>query len=152
MSGFEMSPTAYLWVKWLHYLGFISWMAALFYLPRLFVYHAENIACEEFCRVVKKQERLLHYFINWVAFGVSALTGVAIILWGSKDLMAMGYFHVKLLCVVILFGFHLLLGHYYKQLRDGKCTRDGRFFRLLNEVPTLVMFVIIWAMIVKPYA
>lgn len=152
MESFVLPHTAYLWVKWLHYLGFISWMAMLFYLPRLFVYHAENRANAGFCEVVLKQERLLYYFIGWVAMVVTAVTGLVILFFGGKELMKMGYFHAKLLFALILVLYHFTLGYFYKQFAANRCEKSGKFFRLYNELPTLAMFVIIWAMIVKPYA
>ncbi len=144
-----MSAEVYLWVKWFHYLSFISWMAMLFYQPRLYVHHVENLEKKEYCSVILKQERLLYNGIGWIAMFGAILSGVAIIVWGPKNLMAMGYFHVKLLCVVLLVAYHLSLGHFYKQLLNGTCKKSGKFFRYYNELPTLIMFVIIWAMVVK---
>ncbi|AII15416.1 hypothetical membrane protein (UPF0093 domain) [Campylobacter iguaniorum] len=144
-----MGYETYLWIKWLHYLAFISWMAMLFYQPRLYVYHAEHMENKGFTDVVKIQESKLYHGIGWIAMGVTLLTGLAIILFSKPELMKAGYFHIKLLCVVILIAYHFSLGHYLKLFKENRCFKSGKFFRMYNEVPTIIMFVIIFAMIIK---
>ncbi|MBT0611399.1 protoporphyrinogen oxidase HemJ [Campylobacter hyointestinalis] len=144
-----MSLETYLWIKWLHYAAFISWMAMLFYQPRLFVYHAEHIQNNGFTDVVKIQESKLYNGIGWIAMGVTLLSGLAILIFAKPELMKAGYFHIKLLCVVVLIAYHFSLGCYLKQFKENRCKKSGKFFRMYNEVPTIIMFIIIYAMIVK---
>lgn len=137
----------YFWVKFIHFCAFISWMAMLFYQPRLYVYHAEHSQNLNFCEVVKIQERKLYNGIGWLGMGITILSGLYLIHL-KPGLMSMPYFHLKLTCVVLLIIYHLSLGHFMKRLRDNACKLPGKFFRAYNEVPTIIMFFIIYAMIV----
>lgn len=137
----------YFWVKFIHFCAFISWMAMLFYQPRLYVYHAEHSQNLNFCEVVKIQERKLYNGIGWLGMGITLLSGLYLIHL-KPGLMSMPYFHLKLTCVVLLIIYHLSLGHFMKRLRDNACKLPGKFFRAYNEVPTIIMFFIIYAMIV----
>ncbi|QQF52440.1 protoporphyrinogen oxidase HemJ [Campylobacter fetus subsp. venerealis] len=144
-----MGYEAYLWVKWLHYAAFISWMAMLFYQPRLYVYHAEHIQNHGFVDVVKIQESKLYNGIGWIAMIITILSGLSILIFAKPELMKQGYFHMKLLFVIILVVYHFSLGYYLKQFKNNRCTKSGKFFRMYNEVPTIIMFIILYAMIVK---
>lgn len=140
----------YLWFKWLHFLAFISWMATLFYLPRLYVYHQEHSHKKEFVETVKIQEDKLFYFIGQPSMITTVLTGIIMII-ANNNLLQAGYFHLKLLCVVLLLIYHFDCLRYLKQLKNDTCKRSGKFFRAYNEVPTLIMIGIISAMIFQPF-
>lgn len=140
----------YDWIKWLHFLAFISWMATLFYLPRLYVYHQEHSHKKEFVEVVKIQEDKLFYFIGQPSMIVTIISGILMIS-ANNTLMHLGYFHLKLLCVVLLLIYHFDCLRYLKQLKNDTCTKSGKFFRAYNEVPTIIMIGIITAMIIKPF-
>ncbi len=146
-----MSYNAYLWMKFLHFGAFISWMAVLFYLPRLYVYHAENLNNAEFVKVCKKMEKMLFHAIGWIAMGLTILSGTIIIIGAKPELMKAGYFHLKLLCGAILIGYHFLLWWYLKKFEKDQCFKSGKFFRILNEVPTIIMLGILYAMIIMAY-
>lgn len=146
-----MSYNAYLWIKFLHFTAFTSWMAMLFYLPRLYVYHAENLEKQEFVSLVKYMERMLFHAIGWIAMILTILSGVLIIVGYKPDLMAEGYFHIKLLAGVLMILYHFWLWYYMKQFEKNACNKSGKYFRALNEVPTILMLVIFYAMIVKAY-
>ena len=137
-------------IKYFHYLCFISWMAFLFYQPRLYVYHAENMDKPDFVRVVEVQEYKMYHYIGWVALIGTFLTGILIIV-AMPELLRSGYMHVKLTVVIILAAFHLDLGRYMVQLREKRCKKSGMFFRAYNEVPTIAMVIIIWMMVYKPF-
>lgn len=139
----------YFWLKFIHYLAFISWMAMLFYLPRLFVYHAENLNNADFVKVVKIQERKLYNGIGWIAMGASIASGLAIFFIYKPELIQMGYFHIKLLCAVLLVAYHFSLGYYLRLFAKDQCQKSGKFFRAYNEIPTLIMAFIVYAMIVN---
>ena len=76
-------------------------------------------------------------------------SGLFILIGAKPELMKQGYFHMKLLCVVILVIYHFSLGYFMKQFKENRCTKSGKFFRIYNEVPTIIMFVILYAMLVK---
>ena len=140
---------AYLWLKFTHYLAFISWMAMLFYLPRLYVYHAEHIDNADFIKVIKIQERKLYHGIGWIAMIFTIGSGLWIFFGYKPELIKMGYFHIKLLCAVLLIIYHFSLGYYLKLFAQDGCNKSGKFFRMYNEVPTVIMAFIIYAMIIK---
>lgn len=140
----------YLYFKFLHYVFFISWMAMLFYQPRLYVYHAENMNNPEYVKVVEVMEYKMYKYIGYPAIIGSFVTG-ALILIALPDLLKTGHIHLKLCVVLLMAAYHFHLGSYMKQLKNKTCKRDGMFFRAYNEVPTICMLVIIWIMIVKPF-
>ncbi|AQW82011.1 protoporphyrinogen oxidase HemJ [Campylobacter pinnipediorum] len=140
----------YLYFKFLHYIFFISWMAMLFYQPRLYVYHAENIHNPEYVKIVEVMEYKMYKYIGYPALIGSFATG-ALILLAMPDLLKTGHIHLKLVIVVLMAAYHFHLGSYMKQLKNKTCKRDGMFFRAYNEVPTVCMLVIIWIMIVNPF-
>jgi putative membrane protein len=124
---------AYSWLKVVHVLAVISWMAGLFYLPRLFVYHAENIEKNELVKVFAVMERRL---LKWVG---SWLGPIPLWLW------------LKIVLVLGMLAFHGLLEAHVGRFRDGREGRSGRYFRIMNEVPTLLLIGIVILVIVKPF-
>ncbi|ASQ31102.1 hypothetical membrane protein (UPF0093 domain) [Campylobacter avium LMG 24591] len=141
----------YIWLKWLHYLAFISWMAGLFYLPRLFVYHSENLENKGFVEVVKVQERKLFYYIQNPAMIVTVLTGLLMLLANSALLSTGGYMHAKLSFAFLLLVFHFSTLSFVKAFQNDTCKRGSKFFRIYNEIPTLLLIAIITMMILKPF-
>ena len=139
----------YNWIKVLHVLAVISWMAGLLYLPRLFVYHAGVAAGSETSELFKIMERRLNTAIMVPAAVVAWLTG----LWLAYEagFFRQGWFHGKLLLVVGMTGVHMLL---VARLKDFAADRNGKrhvYFRVWNEVPTLLMIGIVALVIVKPF-
>lgn len=135
----------YVYVKALHYMAFVSWMAALFYLPRLFVYHTENKDNADFVKVIKVQERRLFKGIQVPAMLGSVITGVAMLSAHWDALMAHSYFHAKLTFALLLLIYHFDTARYRKQLENDECKRSGVFFRAYNEVPTLLFIGIVFS-------
>lgn len=146
-----MESNIYVWLKFWHFMAFISWMAMLFYLPRLFVYHAEHIENKSYCNVVKIQERKLYNGIGWIAMIGTIGTGVAIWLMIKPDLIKMGYFHIKLTCAILMIAYHFSLGYFMRLLKNDSRKFSGKFFRFYNEIPTIIMCFILYAMLVKAY-
>ena len=140
----------YLFYKAFHIIGVIVWFAGLFYLGRLFVYHreAEDLSETE-CKVLKAQfalmERRLYYGITWPGLCISVLFGS--LLWWEWGLT--GWINDKFGLVVLLIGYHLWCGHLRKKLLEDQCKWSGKQFRLFNEVPTLLLFAIIFIVIFK---
>lgn len=141
----------YAWIKAFHIISVISWMAALFYLPRLFVYHAEmsspNDQMEDTFRVMER--RLLKVIMN-PAMIASWLFGLLMILMGAFDFSS-AWSWIKLLSVIGMTGMHGWLSARQKEFAEGNNTRSGRTYRLMNEVPTILMFVIVIFVVVRPF-
>ncbi|MDQ1263912.1 MAG: protoporphyrinogen oxidase [Campylobacterota bacterium] len=146
----------YSWILWFHILSFISWYAVLFYMPRLFVYHAENIENEGFVKVVKVMEMKIYKYIGVPAMWATLLSGVAMILlstshYGVNILSTGGWLHTKILFALILVAYFFSLGNYRMKFLQNKCDKSGKFFRAYNEVPTLLLLVIVAMVIMKPF-
>lgn len=141
----------YLWIKMVHYLAFVSWMAGMFYLPRLFVYHTEHKDNKGFVEVVKIQERKLYFYIQTPAMIVTLISG-SLMLHANKALMVgSGFMHAKLTCALLLIIYHLQNYYYYRQLQNDTCKKSGKFFRAYNEIPTILFIIIAIMMVVRPF-
>lgn len=135
----------YGYIKALHYMAFVAWMAALFYLPRLFVYHTENKDNADFVKVVKVQERRLFKGIQVPAMLGSVITGSVMLITHWDVLISHSYFHAKLTFALLLLIYHFDTARYLKQLKNDCCKRSGVFFRAYNEVPTLLFIGIVFS-------
>jgi len=140
---------AYAWIKALHVVAVISWMAGLLYLPRLFVYHTGVAVGSEASETFKIMERRLLKAI---------MTPAMIVAWGAglwlafaSDAFVQGWFHTKLLAVLVLSGSHGLMARHVKQFAIDQNQHSSRYFRFFNEVPTLLMIAIVILVIVKPF-
>ncbi|MDE5602474.1 MAG: protoporphyrinogen oxidase HemJ [Helicobacter sp.] len=138
-------------IKIFHILSFVSWMVMLFYLPRLFVYHAEHKENKGFCEVVKIQQRKLFNFIGYPAMICTLLSGIAMIVLEPALLKGSGWLHAKILVVVLLVVYHLNLYRYMIALKEDRDIHTGKFFRILNEFPTLALIIITILVILKPF-
>ena len=141
----------YLWLKAFHVISVISWMAVLFYLPRLFVYHVENKDKKEFVSVVKTMEYKLHKFIGIPAFWATVLSGLGLIFLNPEIFKTGGWIHVKLTAAVLLIIYYIYTAYLRRKLEKDMCDKSGKFFRIYNEIPTILMIVIVVMVIVKPF-
>lgn len=139
-----------LWVKAFHIIAMVCWFAAIFYLPRLFVYHAmseDQTSRERF----KVMERKLYRGIGTP----SMIATVALGLWLSAGnwsyYQGAGWYWLKMTLVLLLIGYHFASGYYLKLFRDDRCQRGHVFFRWFNELPVLLLVVIVILAIVKPF-
>jgi len=139
----------FLWIKALHVIAVISWMAALLYLPRLMVYHCEAVPGSKQSETFKVMERRLLRFIADPAMIVTWVTG----LWMAYEagLLREGWLHGKLLLVLALSAGHGINAMWINDFALNRNRRSGRFFRIANEVPTLLMIGIVILVIVKPF-
>ncbi|MCE3036362.1 protoporphyrinogen oxidase HemJ [Helicobacter sp. faydin-H20] len=137
------------YVKVFHILSVISWMAALFYLPRLFVYHSENFENENFAEVVKIQERKLFNGIATPAMVMSILSGITMIFLQPELFKTGMWIHIKLLFVVLLLVFHFSCLYYLKKFMRDIRVASGRFFRFYNEIPTILLVVIVVCVVLR---
>ena len=138
-----------LWLKALHIIAVICWFAGLFYLPRLFVYHTmshDSISTDRF----KIMERKLYRGIMWPSLVMTLGFGVWMIAL-VPEYLKNGWLHAKLALVVLLVVYHLMCGHYLKQLRDDKNTHSHKFYRVFNELPVLLLVAIVILVVVKPF-
>jgi protoporphyrinogen IX oxidase len=138
----------YLALKVVHILAVISWMAGMLYLPRLFVYHAESGPESPQAKTFIVMERRLMRVIMLPALIVTWATGLTLAVQGGY--IGAGWFHGKLLLVIGLTALHGYLGRLRKSLAEAKDRHDARFFRIINEVPTILMVGIVALVIFKP--
>ena len=141
----------YPWIKAFHVISMVAWMAGLLYLPRLFVYHCETVAgSAESERFKVMERRLLKQIITpamiatW-AFGVLLVLTPGVLDWGW------GWWHVKLTAVILLTGFQGMLSRWRRDFLLDRNARPQRFYRMVNEVPTLLLVVIVIMVIVRPF-
>jgi len=139
----------YLWLKALHIVAVISWMAGLLYLPRLFVYHAAAKPGSEQSETFKTMERRLLRFIMAPAMGATWILGIVLVLSGGW--LTAGWLHVKLVLVVAMSIAHGLMSHWQADFEHDRNRRSQKFFRIANEIPTLLMIVIVILATVKPF-
>lgn len=147
----ELSGTAYLWIKAVHTIAVISWMAGLLYLPRLFVYHAGATAGSELSETLKVMERRLLWAIMHPAMLVSLASGIVLLLNMGDAAWDSGWVHGKLALIVGLLAAHMLMGRWRCDFEADGNTRSHKFYRVANEVPTLLMIGIVILVIVQPF-
>jgi protoporphyrinogen IX oxidase len=147
----DLLSSAYLWIKAAHIVSVMSWMAGLFYLPRLMVYHAEKVSvsvpqAEDLFRMM--EYKLLRFIMNpamiatWV-FGLVLVTIPGIVDWSAP------WVWIKALSVVAMSWFHIWLAGRRREFAEGRNTRSGRTYRLMNEVPTILMLLIVFSVVLK---
>lgn len=146
-----MLSTLYPWIKALHVMAVISWMAGLFYLPRLFVHHAEKApAGSAASEMLKEMEiKLLRVIMN-PAMIVTWICG-ALMIVAAPGLLEQPWMWVKLVAVVAMSGFHGWLAGCRRSFAEDRNSRTGRTYRMANEVPTVLMIVIVIMVIVQPF-
>lgn len=137
------------WIKALHVLAIISWMAGQLYLPRLMVYHVAAERGSKQSETFKTMERRLLKAIMTPAMVVAWLTG----LWMAWSVFAFkgGWLHVKLLLVIVMSAHHGQLARWVREFAEDRNMHSARFFRIANEVPTVLMIAIVVMVIVKPW-
>ena len=139
-------------LKAMHLIAVISWMAGLLYLPRLYVYHADAEAGSQSSETFKVMERRLLKTITTPAMLASWLLGLVLVFgFDTIDWRSDYWFHVKLVCVLALTGFHGALARWRKDFAADRNARPARFYRIVNEVPTLLMVIIVFMVILKPF-
>tara|TARA_Y100000590_G_C15709723_1_gene1009874 strand:+ start:577 stop:1011 length:435 start_codon:yes stop_codon:yes gene_type:complete len=136
----------YQWVKIIHIAFVVAWMAVLLYLPRIFVYHATVENSSETSDIFKLMEKKLYYFIGHTS---------ALLVWASGLYMASvlgiyGWLILKFVFVILLTIYHINLGKYLINFSNNNNQKTSKFFRLINEIPFLIMFVILFFVVIKP--
>jgi protoporphyrinogen IX oxidase len=139
----------YLWIKAFHIIAVIAWMAGMLYLPRLFVYHAAGKPGSEQWETFKIMERRLLKFIMTPAMIATWLLGIVLVLQGQ--FFAATWFHIKLVLVLIMTTTHGLFRHWVNEFDFDRNTRSQKFYRIVNEIPTAILIVIVILATVKPF-
>ncbi|MDR2153722.1 MAG: protoporphyrinogen oxidase HemJ [Burkholderiaceae bacterium] len=139
-----------LWVKAFHVIAVICWFAGLFYLPRLFVYHAmcEDEAGRERFKIM---ERKLYRGIMTPSMVLAVLLGLWTMSYNFTGYLSGGWMHLKLTCVALLLVYHFMCWQYLKAFRDDRNTKSHKYFRIFNELPVLLLIVIVLMAVVKPF-
>ena len=140
----------YLLFKSIHLIAVISWMAGLLYLPRIFVYHVENLEKKQVTDIFEIMERRLYIFIMRPAMILAWLFGIILIYLNGLEVLFSLWIQVKLVLVLILSAYHEYLGKCLKSLKDGTNKKNAKFFRIINEVPTILLIIIVFIVIFKP--
>ena len=141
---------SYLLFKSLHLIAVISWMAGLLYLPRIFVYHTENHNKNETIDIFKIMERKLFYYIMFPAMALSWLFGLILISIIGFSSLSFFWMQIKILLVTILTFYHFYLGICLNDLKNNIFKRSSRFFRIINEIPTILLIITVFIVIFKP--
>ena len=140
----------YLLFKSLHLISVISWMAGLLYLPRIFVYHAENSDDRKISDVFKVMERKLYFYIMTPAMILSWIFGLLLIHSIGFQQLGQTWIVLKLIFVIFLTLYHFYLGKTLNQFKFDQNTHSHKFFRLINEIPTILLILIVFVVIFKP--
>jgi len=140
----------YLTYKALHLIAVISWMAGLLYLPRIFVYHTENQNNKNISDVFKTMERKLYFYIMTPAMIISWIFGLLLIGSIGFEQLSTYWLKAKLVLVLLLTIYHFYLGVFLKKFEMDVNTKSSKFFRFFNEVPTILLILIIFIVIFKP--
>lgn len=139
------------WILALHVISVISWMAGLLYLPRLFIYHSGSETGSEMSETFKTMERRLLKAIMGPAMHAAWTFGLILVFWFKAASFTDIWFVCKFVLVLGLTGYHSYLSYFVRQFAKDNRPRNARFFRYLNEVPTVLMIIIVILVIVKPF-
>jgi len=141
---------SYLLFKSLHLIAVISWMAGLLYLPRIFVYHTENLEDNNTSSIFKIMEKKLYLYIMMPAMVLSWIFGMILISNIGFETLSTLWIKIKLILVILLTLYHFYLGKLLDDFRLNKNTKSSKFFRIINEVPTLLLILIVFIVVFKP--
>ncbi|KTD17187.1 protoporphyrinogen oxidase HemJ [Legionella jordanis] len=137
-------------IKAFHIIAMVAWFAGLFYLPRLFVYHADAQDSISLARF-KVMERRLYYGITWPAALTTTILGLSLLLFNPQYYLRAGWMHAKLGLVLLLWIYHGFCGYYRKRYAEGKNNRSAKFYRIFNELPTVLLIAIVLLVVVRPF-
>lgn len=142
---------SYLTIKAIHIISLVAWFAAMFYLPRLFVYHREQNDKDQFVEVIKIMEGKLYKYIGLPAFVATFVTGIGLIAMNLELFKSGGWLHAKITLVILLAAWFLHSGSLIKKLDADKNYKTGKYFRVYNEIPTIFLIVIVILAVIKPF-
>ena len=140
----------YLLFKSLHLISVISWMAGLLYLPRIFVYHSQNSSEKKTSEIFKTMERKLFFYIMTPAMILSWIFGVILIYSIGFQQIGQTWMILKIVFVIILTFYHFYLGNILSQFKMDQNIHTHKFYRIINEIPTLLLILIVFVVVFKP--
>ena len=141
---------SYLLFKSLHLIAVVSWMAGLLYLPRIFVYHVENKEKKEATDIFEIMEKKLFYYIMLPAMILTWIFGLVLIYLNGIEIFSQLWMQIKIVLVILLSAYNDYLGKCLISLKDNSNIRSSKFFRIINEVPTIMLIFIVFLVIFKP--
>ena len=140
----------YLLFKSLHLIAVVSWMAGLLYLPRIFVYHVENKEKKEATEIFEVMERKLFFYIMRPAMIFVWIFGLVLIYLNGIEVFLQLWFQIKIVLVILLSGYNDFLGKCLVSLKNSTNTKSAKFFRIINEIPTVILIIVVFLTIFKP--
>ena len=140
----------YLLFKSLHLIAVISWMAGLLYLPRIFVYHVENKEKKEATDIFEVMERRLFIYIMRPAMILTWAFGIILIHLNGIEIFSQLWMQIKIVIVIILSAYNDYLGRCLVNLKNSTNTKSAKFFRIINEIPTVIFIIVVFLAIFKP--
>ena len=141
---------SYLLFKSLHLIAVISWMAGLLYLPRIFVYHVENNEKKQATDIFEIMEKKLYFYIMRPAMILTWLFGIILIYINGVEILFQAWMQIKIILVILLSVFHEYLGRCLYSLKNNTNTRSTKYFRIINELPTIILILVVFIVIFKP--
>lgn len=151
MDFLEFLQPYYLWIKTAHIVSVVSWMAGLFYLPRLFVYHKQAAEKGEAAKLFEIMEKRLYKIIMVPAMHLSLFFGIILVTIPGVIQWSSGWIHVKVLCVLFLVLFQYKLNQWRHELACGQNNKSEKFFRIINEIPPILLIIIVICVVIKPF-
>ena len=141
--------TIYNILKYGHYIFFTTWMAGLFYLPRLFVYHSQSKKnSSEYATFVVMERKLLKYIMN-PSLILTWIVGLGLLI--NQQAYNFLWMNLKFLCVILMSAFHMYCGNIRRSFENKTNQRTGRYFRIINEIPTVLFLLIVGLVVFKPF-
>tara|TARA_B100001175_G_scaffold141933_1_gene120490 strand:- start:824 stop:1258 length:435 start_codon:yes stop_codon:yes gene_type:complete len=141
---------SYLLFKSLHLIAVISWMAGLLYLPRIFVYHVENKEKKDATDIFEVMEKKLFYYIMRPAMIFTWIFGIILIYLNGIEIFSQLWMQIKIVLIILLSVYNGYLGKCLISLKNNSNTRSSKFFRIMNEIPTIILIFIVFLVIFKP--
>ena len=141
---------SYLLFKSLHLIAVVSWMAGLLYLPRIFVYHVENKEKKEVTDIFEVMEKKLFYYIMRPAMIFTWIFGLILIYLNGIETFSQLWMQIKIILVILLSAYNDYLGKCLVSLKNDSNTKSSKFFRIINEVPTIILIFTVFLVIFKP--
>ena len=141
---------SYLLLKSLHLIAVISWMAGLLYLPRIFVYHVENLKDKNTSSIFKTMEKKLYFYIMTPAMILTWIFGLILISSLGPEFFSATWIKLKLLLVILLTSYHFYLSKFLNDFKMDRNIKSSKFFRIINEVPTILLILIVFIIVFKP--
>ena len=141
---------SYLLFKSLHLIAVVAWMAGLLYLPRIFVYHVENKEKKEATDIFEVMERRLFYYIMRPAMIFTWVFGIILIHLNGIEIFSQLWMQIKIVLVILLSVYNDYLGRCFAALKNSTNTKSAKFFRIINEIPTLILIIVVFLVIFKP--